>query len=45
MKLFLDTNIIMDYMESREPFVVYALDLLQKRTKCKDGYPLKSQRF
>ena len=29
MKLFLDTNIVMDYIENREPFVVYTLSLFQ----------------
>lgn len=29
MKLFMDTNIVMDYVENREPFVVYALSLFQ----------------
>ena len=29
MKLFLDTNIVMDYVENREPFVVYTLSLFQ----------------
>lgn len=29
MKLFLDTNIVMDYVENRDPFVVYALSLFQ----------------
>ena len=29
MKLFLDTNIVMDYMENREPFVADVLTLFQ----------------
>ena len=29
MKLFLDTNIVMDYMENREPFVSDVLTMFQ----------------
>ena len=29
MKLFLDTNIVMDYVENRKPFVADALALFQ----------------
>ena len=29
MKLFLDTNIVMDYVEHREPFVLHALSLFE----------------